>query len=173
MMTVPKTIEIKKYVKTNLDDYFNSKPIDGHQKCIGCAKCVSPARGGIVEYKYHNLQTNNNRQFGLKKLSALSVGDSLTPVRVSWDYDKIRQKVKVETSKEKLAPPKENFYTTNKLKMTGAFLMPYRMGNAEKAEKMTRPGGDMNCFFGTTTNDMQFNEIGGPMMVRPSNKPLN
>jgi len=67
-------------------------------------------------------------------------------MRISWDYDRIRQNIKKELTNEKLNEPKGVFTTTNKLLMTGQFLMPYRMSLAEKKDKSMRPGGDINCF---------------------------
>lgn len=85
--------DFRKYVATDIDDYFDNKPLNGHHKCIGCAKCVSPHKGKIIEYKYpKTLASNNARSFAAGNLSKLNfkgrAGEG--SVRVSWDYDKLR-----------------------------------------------------------------------------------
>jgi len=51
----------KKYIRTNLDEYFENKPMDGHYKCIGCAKCLSPHKG-TMQYKYPKTLHSVNKE---------------------------------------------------------------------------------------------------------------
>jgi len=153
-------------VNTKIEDYFDTKPVEGHGKCIGCAKCVSPAKGKLVEYRYpKNLESNNHRQFARRNLSQLDTrGDPIHEnLRISWDYDRIKRNIKAETKQDMLPEPKMAFETTNQLMMKGKFLMPHRKNKQELLERM----GDrvqINCFSDITTNKMKF--VGGDNPIK-------
>ena len=43
---------LKRYINTDLEDYFETKAIANHHKCIDCAKCLLPTGGKMIRYRY-------------------------------------------------------------------------------------------------------------------------
>jgi hypothetical protein len=87
---------VKKYISTNLDDYFETHDGTLNHKCINCAKCMSPQGGKLIYYKYpNNVGTTNNKVYNLKNKS-MKFGDNIHE-RLSFNYDTLRNVIKKET----------------------------------------------------------------------------
>ena len=82
----------KRYVVTKMEDYFDTSPIDGHSKCIGCAKCLSPSKGTLLQYKYpKNLHSVNKHMLQKTKANQLKNKDELKQIAsINYDYDRFR-----------------------------------------------------------------------------------
>lgn len=75
---------LRRYVNTDLDDYFETKLKTNHHKCIDCAKCLLPTGGKMIRYKYPMNVMSGKSHFGRFKENPIEQ-------RVSFNYDDFRK----------------------------------------------------------------------------------
>ena len=66
----------------DLDEYFETKIKKDH-KCINCAKCLYPAGGKIIKYKYPDNVKSTNMGYQTYKYK-------IPNQRLSFNYDDFR-----------------------------------------------------------------------------------
>jgi len=109
--------QFKKYVVTDVGDYLDTKPIEDLHKCISCAKCLSPSKNTVLQYKYQKeLSTVNSNMF----TDSIKVKDLIRQANESYDYDKFRNSLKKEQGKFKY----DNTLTSNQLQFKGNRTVP-------------------------------------------------
>lgn len=171
---------------TNINEYIQAtKGLS--DKCIGCAVCFSPNHQ-IISYKYPKQQTHSSYVGYFKdhlKQNAQNAFNSKKVVKVSFDYDKVREQMRKQKrdsiinegdqgSKEKLIQNQKllgSYATTNRdfhqvgLKKEGKDAETLRKNILDKHREGNIVQVPVSCFLGNTSYKDKFDQYENVMKM--------